>query len=271
MEIARLEVPARLRGLVADAHTYRVPPMPGGVHRGLPSRHLTFVISLAAPLVVDGLGGRLAAHGAVGGLHTTPALLDASQLQDGVQLALTPAGVRRLLGVPPGALSGGVVDLRDVAGRRGDEVVERLAAASDGAERLAVLADWLQPGDAPAAAPEVRRAWQLLLASRGRLRIETVAAEVGWSRRHLATRFADATGLTPKQFARVLRFEHARERLGRREVDLAAVAARCGYADQAHFSNEWRRLAGCTPSRWLREEFPFLQDAAERGEASSRT
>ena len=43
-------------------------------------------------------------------------------------------------------------------------------------------------------------------------------------------------------------------------VPLAEAAHRCGYADQAHLTREWVALAGCPPSTWLREEFPFLQD-----------
>ncbi|MCA1672997.1 MAG: helix-turn-helix domain-containing protein, partial [Actinobacteria bacterium] len=41
---------------------------------------------------------------------------------------------------------------------------------------------------------------------------------------------------------------------------LADVAARCGYYDQAHFTREWRDLAGCSPRTWLAEELPSVQD-----------
>jgi AraC-like DNA-binding protein len=64
--------------------------------------------------------------------------------------------------------------------------------------------------------------------------------------------------LAPKDYQRVARFEASRAELGRRP--LVEVAASCGYADQAHLSREWSVLAGCPPSTWLREEFPFLQD-----------
>jgi transcriptional regulator GlxA family with amidase domain len=59
----------------------------------------------------------------------------------------------------------------------------------------------------------------------------------------------------------VLRFERAGQVLrqcGR--VDLASLAVGCGYYDQAHLSNEWRALAGCSPGTWIAEELPFLQD-----------
>ena len=146
MESAWAVVPERLRGLVADVHGYRVPPMLGGLHRGLPGRHLTLVLSLAAPLTVDGSGEQLSAHGVVGGLHVHPVRIDASQAQDGVQVALTPAGSRRLLGVPAGALAGTIAELPDVVGRRGAELVERLAGEPDWDGRWRVLGDWLRPG-----------------------------------------------------------------------------------------------------------------------------
>jgi AraC-like DNA-binding protein len=64
---------------------------------------------------------------------------------------------------------------------------------------------------------------------------------------------------------RLGRFETSRALLGR--LPLAEVAHRCGYADQSHLSREWSALAGCSPTTWLREEFPFLQDTAlGRGE-----
>ena len=99
--------------------------------------------------------------------------------------------------------------------------------------------------------------------SAGRCRIEDLAAHVGWSRRHLSERFRLATGVTPKQAARIARFEATRRLLtDPRRPPLAEVAVRCGYADQPHLAREWRALAGCSVGTWLREELPFVQDSA---------
>ena len=66
----------------------------------------------------------------------------------------------------------------------------------------------------------------------------------------------------------IARFSGSRALLGdaagNGRVSLAAVAAASGYADQAHLTREWQALAGCTPTTWLRTEFPFLQDLADR-------
>jgi len=101
---------------------------------------------------------------------------------------------------------------------------------------------------------------RLMLGTGGRVPIADVADEIGWSRRHFGERFRDEIGLAPKQAARILRFERAGALLRRGHLDLAGLAVECGYYDQAHLSNEWRTLAGCSPRTWIVEELPFLQD-----------
>jgi AraC-like DNA-binding protein len=91
---------------------------------------------------------------------------------------------------------------------------------------------------------------------------------VGWSRRHLTERFGREIGLPPRQFARVLRFQHSRRLLeGGGLETMTAVAAEAGYFDHAHMLHDWGGLAGCTPAEWMREELPSVQDRLGAGEA----
>src|SRR5690606_27026690 len=181
-------VPAPLRPLVSSAVGYRVPAYPAGVHRGLPSRHLTLVIELLAPLGVTGMERPVSAHGVVGGLHTSAALIDATRPQEGLQYGLTPLGARVLLGVPAGELRGRAVDLGDVVGHLALRLVDRLATASGWDERFGLLdaallrraADWDGHLGRASIAPEVAEAWRLILTGDGTLPIATVAAHVGW-------------------------------------------------------------------------------------------
>ena len=267
--------PAPLRSFVALAHGYRVLANPAGLHRGLPSRHLTLVVELRAPLRVAGLGGLVAAHGVVGGLHTRPALIDASGPQEGLQYALTPLGAHALLGVPATELSGHAVDLADLLGPEAVALLDRLRGAPGWRERFR-LVDTALLGRAVAGrrtevAAEVAEAWRLVFARNGQMRVSAVAAHVGWSRRHLSERFRLATGLTPKQAARIARFEAARRLLlAADRPPLVDVAIRCGYADQPHLAREWQALAGCSVGTWLREELPFVHDSADAEPSGSR-
>lgn len=68
------------------------------------------------------------------------------------------------------------------------------------------------------------------------------------SHRRFITLFREAVGLTPKRYCRVLRLQHVLSRLrSAQEPDLAALAAQGGYSDQAHFTHEFREIAGLTP------------------------
>jgi AraC-like DNA-binding protein len=161
-----------------------------------------------------------------------------------------------------------------VLGRAGTELTDRFRAARTWPERFAALERVLLRGlrdggvrDGGAPPPEVAEAWRLTTASGGRLRVAEIAARVGWSERHLGARFRTETGLSPKEAARVVRFDRARRALAARVVagrspDLAGLAAAAGFADQAHLTREWRAFSGLPPTRWLREEFGFVQDTA---------
>lgn len=270
--------PPPLRDFVAASYGYLAAPHPSGVHRGLPSRHLTLVVDLNEPLVVSGLASTVRARAVLAGLHTRCAVIEASRPQEGLQYELTPLATLGLLGTAPAALQGQAVDLVDVLGVAGVELLEALNEAQTWDERFRLLDGALLRG-LQAADPgalhlqaEVDRAWRLIFEGDGHTRVGDVAADVGWSRRHLTERFRLATGVTPSQAVRVARFEAARRFITQApSPSLAGAAAICGYADQSHLAREWRSLAGCTMGAWLREELPFLQDNPLLEEADSLT
>jgi AraC-like DNA-binding protein len=114
---------------------------------------------------------------------------------------------------------------------------------------------------APPLAPELHHAWSRLERTRGSVPAATLAAEVGWSRRHLAATLHEHAGLPPKSLARVLRFEHAAARLRRPgDATLADLALDCGFYDQAHLNRDFRKFAGMTPAQY--REVTSVQDSA---------
>lgn len=247
---------------------YRIEGARPGVHRGLPARDLTFIITLDGTVDLAALPDRRQSPASfttlAGGLHSTPALIRHDGHQHGIQAALTPLGARTLLGVPAGELASTVLDLDVLLGPVAGELVERLRAATTWTDRFleldGVLARIARDGGEPG--PEVGWAWHRLSASHGGIGVGALAGEVRWSRRHLGERFRREYGLTPKEAARVMRFESACRLLCAPDrPGLADVAARCGYYDQAHLTREWRELAGCTPSTWIVEELPSVQDS----------
>ncbi|WP_308290696.1 helix-turn-helix domain-containing protein [Micromonospora sp. RL09-050-HVF-A] len=80
--------------------------------------------------------------------------------------------------------------------------------------------------------------------------VTATAAEVGLGPRALHRRSQALFGYGPKTLARILRLRRALTLAGR-GVGLAEVAARAGYADQAHFTRDARDLAGVPPTTLL--------------------
>src|SRR5216683_884909 len=249
-----------LRPFIARYNGYKQAGVPPARHAGLPSPYLTVIFTLDEPLTIAAHPDPAQPGGdyvtLAGGLHSVPALITHDGYQSGIQLALSPFGARAFFGFPAG------------------EIHERVRAAMSWPDRFAVLDEVLsrqllayQRDGKPEASAEVGFAWQRLLGTGGTISMSALAAETGWSGRHLRTRFAAETGLTPKAAARVVRFDRARRLLQRRaesgrRLDLAALAVHCGYYDQAHLDLEFRALAGAPPTIWLAREFRNLQAGA---------
>ncbi|GAA2557746.1 AraC family transcriptional regulator [Streptomyces koyangensis] len=238
--------------------------LPAGVHCGPPGRALTTVISLADPLeVAAGVddGSPVTRFGSVaGGLMCRSVAIHHDGRQQGVQVALTPLGARAVYGVPAAELAHRLVPLDELLGALAVELSDRLRSATTWAARFAVLDELLlravgRGGHEHRVRPEVAEAWRRLVAARGGVQVGALAAELGWSRRYLGERFRGELGLSPKTFARVLRFAHAHE-LAAAEGPLpwGEVAAVSGYADQAHLVRDWREFTGRSPRAWRRGE-----------------
>lgn len=257
-----------LRPYVATFSAYDVSSAPG-VHRGLPGTTLTLVLPIDEPIDVGWArtpSSRRAGWSSVAGLHAAPAEIHHGRRQVGLYLELTLLGSRALLGRPAKDLAGQLCQLDELSPDLAD-LPERLDEASSWSERSAVVERALTRAlarlDAPGPRAEVGRALARLTTGAP---VAEVADEVGFSRRHLRNLVQAETGLSPKEYQRLARFERTRDRVveaARRRRSLAEVAARSGYADQAHLAREWRELAGCPPSQWLREEFPNLQAGGE--------
>lgn len=221
----------------------------------LPGRSVVVIVDLDAGWTVDGEPfGSFA-----GGLYARPVRVRHEGSARAVQVDLEPPAVRALLGVPAGELGQRTVALEELLGADAERLAERLHAAASPKARFAALDQALLRRVARASAlvqPDVERAWALLRATGGRIRVDALARELGCSRRHLANRFAEEVGASPKLAGRLVRFEAARARLG--AVPLARLAAEHGFADQAHLAREFRALGGAPPTA-----FPFVQDGGE--------
>jgi AraC-like DNA-binding protein len=98
--------------------------------------------------------------------------------------------------------------------------------------------------------PAVAHALQWLQIGRP---VREVVAGTGYSHRRFIALFREETGLTPKLFCRLRRFQAIMQQFA---LDPAApwsaLAFDAGYSDQAHFTRDFREFAGVTPEVYRR-------------------
>ncbi len=78
------------------------------------------------------------------------------------------------------------------------------------------------------------------------LRIEDLAVKLEMSTGHFSRAFRASVGMPPHNYIMRRRVARAQELLTETDLNLAAVALRCGFADQSHLTNRFREIAGVT-------------------------
>ncbi len=163
---------------------------------------------------------------------------------------LSPTGLYRLLPLAQDRLSGEVLSLESVWMAWTRRTADRVSSAITSEGQLDAFQRALEELVTDEVADRSDRGVEAALAAMrvagGNASITWLARQAGISRRQFERRFREQVGLSPRLFGRIVRFQRAFRALGRESG--AAIAARCGYADQAHLVREMRRFGGQAPS-----------------------
>jgi AraC-like DNA-binding protein len=249
-----------LAALVSDYQGYVESGAPAPLRQQAPTTWLPLIVNFGATWeIAESEDSAPMAHASfLAGLGEHSSYVRATGPASCVQVNLTPLAAHMFLGLPMHELANRVVTLEDVLPRSARWLTERLEDAGTWEARFALLdavfAERLAQARAPSA--EVAWAWRILERTHGTAPIGWICDRLGRSRRHLASRFREQVGLTPKTVARIFRFERAVSILGRGDVSLADLAFECGYYDQAHLNRDFRDFAGKPPAAYARQIVP---------------
>jgi AraC-like DNA-binding protein len=259
----------RLRQYVLGSYTGYREHTPGPMRRReLPSPQVVLIIDFGPTLrVFDPRAptdpGRAARHvpGFVAGLDDSFSITETSGAMSGVQVNFTPVGARLFFGLPMRHLARRVVGLDEVFGAEGPRLTERLHDAPGWEARFALLDQFIlrRIHEARAISDCVTWAWQRLQASGGGVEIGALADELGYSQKHLISRFNEELGLPPKLLARLVRFDRVIQVLkSGGGGSWASLALQHGYYDQAHLIRDFRQFTGSPPGEFLRRQLPGM-------------
>jgi AraC-like DNA-binding protein len=231
-------------------------PVTPPVHRVLPDGCIDIVLGFGAA------GRGVPSSVQVVGTMTTALVVDAVPEERFVGVRFRPGKAAAFLRLPASELTDLRVPLDDLWADAA-MVSDAFADVSGSAARVAaldrVLVARLARG-ADAAHGDVDEAVRRIVAAGGSLGITRLAPALGVTRQHLARRFAELVGVSPKTFARIVRLRRVIDaaRTGRAPAGprWSMLALDAGYYDQAHLVDEFRELTGLTPAAWWKTQRP---------------
>ena len=262
----REALPESLRPHVAEIYTETIPEAPGGP--------LTFPVSAVTRpfLNVCVTGRQWVAIGdgfwvprvALAGPQPDAYTVAAHGRCEGFFVVFEPAGPLALFGIrgfwrgepdPPTFAA----TVRPALARAARTYTEALLAAPGFDARAALTVTFCAEGLAGAPASDLaeaaflREAVETIERTGGQIRTAVLADRLGVSPSTLRRRFA-SLGLPAKRYAEIVRFRKAHAHLhATPDATFAETALEFGYADQAHFSRDYRRFSGTPPTKWLRD------------------
>jgi AraC-like DNA-binding protein len=170
-----------------------------------------------------------------------------------VGVRFAAGGLAAFARVPIGDLSGQTLAADCLWGPALHTLEAQLYDALDFAAQVVLLNSFLAARlDTPPTFNSAHAIAAQIEAGGGQVAIQHLSREVGYSIRTLDRLFSRVYGISPKQYARIVRFQTSLTALlATTRPNLAQIAATYGYYDQAHFAKDFIALAGTTPERYL--------------------
>lgn len=241
---------------------------PGAREHVLPTGGMHLVFRLSGPSLrlfrddADAQGFTVG-YAMVGGTRSAFFVRDVSVTTRSVGVMLQPGAARALFGAPEDALAEQHTPLEALWGADANFALEQLHGTDSLQRQLAIVVALLETRLATSSMHGLHPAVAQALARMSSASandddgqagaISQLVKQSGYSHRRFIALFRGMTGLAPKQYARMLRFDHVLGQFAiqpdRPWVELALEA---GYSDQAHFNRDFLAIAGMSPQAYRR-------------------
>lgn len=202
------------------------------------------------------------------GLQSRSVILDIGTNHKAVRVGFHPGGMYRLLGFSMFEMIDGSYDAADVFGNEMLDINNRLQEAGSFDEIKKVVEEFLiRKLKFLKQALPFDDAMLELLRNNGNLPMEQIASLACVSLRQFERISKERIGMSPKLYARLVRFSKAyRLRENFPLASWTSIAHECGYFDQAHFIRDFKEFAGVSPGTIEKEleTMPVRMQAAMR-------
>jgi AraC-like DNA-binding protein len=188
------------------------------------------------------LGGQISGH----------FFLENTGLSGMVGIKLRPAALTHLFNLDMHAFTDKVVDLHDAIGDRLQTLEQALHNTSNHETMVTLLNQHFEQvlSQISYTASPVDKAVDLIFAKKGMIAVAEITATAGVGERQLERLFKKYIGLSPKFYARIIRFSTIFECMQQGDPGWAGLAYEAGFYDQSHFIRNFKAFTGEDPSKY---------------------
>jgi AraC-like DNA-binding protein len=167
-------------------------------------------------------------------------------------LCLYPFAVPQLFNIPSSEITNHVVSLTELMGSEGRDLEDQVMLCDSTSSRMEMISRFIRSKifSIHADTRKFSHAISNVIHAKGHVRIPELADDYCLSRRTFERRFRELSGLSPKTYSNVIRFQSAFDELTAQNSSLTEVAYQCGYYDQSHFTNDFTKFSGFNPKNF---------------------
>jgi AraC-like DNA-binding protein len=168
-----------------------------------------------------------------------------------LQIIFQPGALYRLTGVPISNLTNEYLDADYIFSKDIQFVNEQLHFAKSYSEMVTIANDFVIKLAKRKVKDEhpIDKVCQLLLQKEANISLDWLAKEACLSNKQFERNFKDRTGVSPKLFSRLIRFDNAfRLKSAKPKMDWLSVAIDCNYYDYQHLVRDYKDFTGLTPT-----------------------
>lgn len=166
-----------------------------------------------------------------------------------------PHGAKMFFKTPLNEVLNLSISLSDFAGTDASELEERIVLAANNSERVTIIEEFLIGRLQEKEYEEFKRinsVIDVIKERKGEVTVEQMSYISCLGPRQLGRVFQRIVGMTPKQYLKIVRFQHVlNTKQNNPSMSLTQLAFECGYYDQAHFVNDFKKITGYSPRNYF--------------------
>lgn len=175
-------------------------------------------------------------------------------------LKLKPSSIFTLFGIEASEITDTVIDVKEIIGPTDQHLELFYATAPTLAHKVKLILSCLKTNQPNRDLPLLEALLANIHHSKGEIAIQTLANKHNVGYKKMERLFKRHVGLTPKIYARIVRYyQCAVNGLRAENKRLTDIAYQGGFYDQMHFIKETKRLTGKIPSDLFKSQHPSLE------------